>query len=74
MLLHFIGWLILLRHRRLWQTVAFRILHQGMLPELHSTEDQDDEPEYAVTSLALEQLCPELGQKEFWACYSCYFF
>ena len=21
-----------------------RILHQGMLPELHSTEDQDDEP------------------------------
>jgi len=21
-----------------------RILHQGRLPELHSTEDQDDEP------------------------------
>jgi len=50
-----------------------RILHQGMLPELHSTEDQDHEKLESVTSLALEKLCPRLGQKEFWVCYSCYF-
>ena len=36
-----------------------------MLPELHSIEDSDDEPYYAVTALALEKLCPRLGQEQF---------